>query len=107
MAALSATALNATRQNGDKIANTSVGSGRIFMVENEPLLDIAHNGPKTAQLVLYAKPGTPLVLQSSPDLRNAANWKLFGNVTMNTTFYPTNITIGTNPPVYFRLLRGN
>jgi hypothetical protein len=107
IASLTATALNATRQNGENIANTSVGSGRIFAIENEPLMDTAFVAPDRVRLVFYATPGTQLIMEDSSNLRNANNWVESTGLTMSTTYHIMHVPTSAGSPAFFRLKRVN
>jgi len=76
--------------------------GRVAVIEQQPLLEAELLDDQTFQLTLYGLPGTTYQIQYSADLRSAAGWTDWMQVTMSSleqTINPTALPAGT---VFFR-----
>ena len=61
-------------RGGEQLVNAAISTGRIFVVENEPLVDIGQESPGILKVILYGFPGPTYRLQSSPNLGLDADW---------------------------------
>jgi len=106
IAALRPRQILGTRLDGTVLRNATPQDGRVFLIEDEPLLDGARLPGGTVRLTAYAKPGSFVRLLRSPELGSQANWQELQNATITGTFHPFDWT-PTNQPTAFFLLRKN
>ncbi|HET6406934.1 MAG TPA: putative Ig domain-containing protein, partial [Chthoniobacteraceae bacterium] len=99
--------LLATRENGNEIVNTVLRNGRLFVIENEPLLDTAIGAAGRVQLVLYAKPGTQCLIETRSSFSSTDQWQEATGLTLSNSWFTHNWLIDTNNPTYFRLRKNN
>ena len=64
--------LEALRSGGELLPHGQAQDARIFIIENEPLLDMSPVSGSAARLTLYGLPGTPYRVQSSSAM--GAQW---------------------------------
>ena len=74
------------RPGGESIVRTGAQDGRIFIIENEPMLDTALSGPNGLRLTLYGLPGRSYRVESRDAWGNAAPWTLEATAQLNGTY---------------------
>jgi hypothetical protein len=67
--------ISASRSGGEAVGRGASNGGRVFVIENEPLLDTKLANPGSLHLVVYGLPGQRYRLQSSATLGVAAVWQ--------------------------------
>jgi hypothetical protein len=107
IAELAASGLSAVRIEGEEIANTSLQSGRIFMIENEPLMDAAVVSSNLVRLIFYAKPGPQLIKEERGDLGASGAWLEATGLTMSNSYHLINVPKDSVQRSFFRLKRAN
>jgi hypothetical protein len=112
VADLQISSLQATRQVGqtgqtsETIAQTSARAGRLFLIQEEPLIDIYLSSKTEATLVLYAKPGAQCVLQSQT-LLGSGQWTDSAGMQFINAWQPMLWPIAQGQQTYFRIKRTN
>lgn len=104
---LQAFGLEATRENGEMIARTAARDGRLFLIEEEPILDTPVMGANTARLVIYAKPGVQCVIETRNAFGAGDNWVDATGLTMTNSWFIHNRQVENAEPGYFRVRRNN
>ena len=97
----------ALRQNGEAIANTVVQPGRLFVIEEEPILDTSVTGTNRVRLVLYGKPGTQCIIETRSSFGAEEDWVEATGLTMGTSWFTQNWLMESSQPRYFRVRRHN
>ena len=85
IARLDLDALTGQRSSGEPLANGRAFGGRIFIIEQEPLLDSTIAAPNLIRLTLYGLPGHTYMLQSTPTLGSNGTWNNELQVNLSTT----------------------
>jgi hypothetical protein len=99
--------LVATRDNGNEIINTTLRNGRLFLIEDEPILDSFIASPGRIQLVLYGQPGSQCIIETRTSFSNDDSWEETTGLTLTNTWFTHNWLIESNAPTYFRLRKLN
>ncbi|HZO54405.1 MAG TPA: putative Ig domain-containing protein, partial [Bryobacteraceae bacterium] len=103
IAHLNLDALTAARTTGEPLDNGTAIRGRIFIIENEPLLDTVLAVPGMLRLTLYGLPGEQYQLQSAPALGPNAIWGNEILVTLPTTYQTLDRPVADEPARLFRV----
>ncbi len=92
----------ATRPDGSLLARPKTVDGRVFVLGEEPILDalLETNGART--LVLYGRPDRAYTVETSTNLLNGGDWRLWQEVDLTQPWqvFPELQTSGQN--IYFR-----
>jgi hypothetical protein len=105
IARLNAIALEAQRPGGELAAGGAARSGRIFVIEDQPLLDLEAAGRDQVRMVLYGRPGWRLILQTSAVTGEGASWTDATELTMPANYHSSHWPIEILQPIFFRLLK--
>jgi hypothetical protein len=94
------------RLDGTTLRNATAQNGRVFLIEDEPLIDGTRLPTGTIRLTAYARPGSLVRLLYSPALGSQASWQELQTATVIGTFQLFDWT-PTNQPTAFFLIRRN
>jgi hypothetical protein len=94
--------LDAVAANGDKLANANAGDGRIFILGQEPILQLSPGSDGSQSLVLYGIPGHSYVLESTSTLSSPATWDTDRNLELTTSYAPLTLSGQTQPIAFYR-----
>jgi hypothetical protein len=91
------------RLGGDVLANATPLHGRVFVIEDEPLLDAEGFSGPILRLVAYAQPGTTLRLQRLAQFDGVEIWTDVQTLNLPGTFQSYDWSTDQSPASYFRL----
>ena len=89
-----------TLLSGQAVIHARAVSGRIIIVDREPVLAADWGTP----LLLYGHPGATYALQAATNLA-APTWQVVTNVILSGRVLQINPPSGNNPPVFYRALQ--
>jgi hypothetical protein len=97
--------LDGARLGGAPVVMTTARLGRVFVIEQEPLLDASLAASRDAiSLVVYGEPGVSYRLQRAPNLHPNAVWTDDELVSLSGTFSVLPRALAPEPVAYFRVL---
>ena len=95
--------VSASRNGGEAMARGAGTSGRIYIIENEPLLETTLAGPGVLWVTIYGIPGQRYRLQSSATLKAGTIWEDVGTVELMGTYQIVEQPL-TPSPRFYRVL---
>jgi hypothetical protein len=95
--------LQGSRADGTP-ASSSLCLTRVIIVGLEPVLDMVFAPAGQPQLILYARPGTTNVVQSSPSMRPVPFWTSWSTNVQTTLAQPFAPLSATNQSLFFRAM---
>jgi hypothetical protein len=99
--------LQALRENGEAIERSTLRNGRLFLIQEEPLIDPSLAANNTFRLVIFAKPGSQCIVQTRANLSEAGEWTDATGLQLNGTYHQMNWPMEGPAPLYFRIIRTN
>jgi hypothetical protein len=97
--------LTGARLGGTEIANASAQPGRVFVIENEPLLDAKLNlAGGGVSLMVFGKPGARYRLERAPSLSPDATWATEDRFDLQGTSGQLTRPVGASGAAYYRLV---
>lgn len=93
------------RTGGEGIVHAGAWPGRIFILEDEPLIDAAPAPGGNVVLVVYGDPGTTYQLQSSSLLGPGAAWRNDATVVLSGAHAVVTRPLGGPTAQYWRVVR--
>ena len=79
---LTVTGLEPRKSDNSLVADAIAQSGRVVVIEREPLLETGLDRDGTRHITMYGKPGSSYALQYSTNLNNAAGWTSMNRIPM-------------------------
>jgi hypothetical protein len=105
VATLELRSIAGVRSSGDLLTNAAAQNGRLFLIENEPLLDAHVPAPGLLRLVVYGRHGSTVRLDRSPALTPTAQWFEDQALTLTDTFQILDRPLDAEPARFFRARR--
>jgi hypothetical protein len=88
--------------NGTTLAKPRVGSGRVFVIGREPLLDAHVSSNHVRVIRLYGHPNRRYALEFKSDLLNSPDWISFQEVDLESRFAVFSDLPAPKPVVFYR-----
>ena len=95
--------LTGSRYSGSQASGADARPGRLFIVEREPLLDVARE-QEDAILTLYGVPGAHYRLESTPSLRPPLVWSKVQSLPLTDDFAVLRRAVSANHTEYYRVV---
>jgi hypothetical protein len=92
--------VNATRSGGESMGRSTSISGRVFIIEHEPLLDSRLTSAVSLHLTVYGFPGQRYRLQSVPALGVGLVWQDEASVELSGTYETIERPLVSSPRFY-------
>jgi hypothetical protein len=102
---LSPLQLSALQSDGVIAPKPGATAGRLFILGNEPLLDVDLSLGLNLSLVLYGELGTNYSVQASPGLNLGGSWQPVTNLTLTNSFQLIGVGQPTNAMMFYRALK--
>jgi hypothetical protein len=105
VAGLDISGLAGTRLSGETLEHAGAQSGRVFVIEGQPLLDAYRTAGASIRLVVYAQPGSTVRVQTSPVVAPAGSWTDLQTLQLPDTYQAMDQLVGPQSAAFFRAIR--
>ena len=102
VAALKVTGVSGTLRNGETLSGGRTFGGRVFIIAQEPLLDVALADGQTRSLTLYGQPGHSYEIQVATNLDETVEWLRLTETVLPAPFLALSPMPETAPVVFYR-----